>query len=278
MSTRKRTSNSVEKPSKKKRISLAEREKLICKKKLDALELEESQSKEDRFSPEERKILLDAYDIDGFKVFQDTKLLHQYLPNRRESDLKGLVQRLRLSLTSDDSKQKHNNLDDWHKTCQQLMNKYARDRKTNINNVFADALTLEASESMSQEPFYPSLIHEFAELLKGTFPNHVSAIDAQISMKLFDHLNSYVDSLDLTPLRDGSWLERSDWHKAQHSLALEGLDLVKECPTMKDLETDNSIEALCLELPKIRRIANILDPLQFNSLKHPFNPLEYNIT
>lgn len=276
MPPRKRPNTSAEESSKK-RLSATDREKLICKKKLDALELEESQSKEDRFSLEERRILLGAYAADGFKVFQDAKLLHQHLPNRRESDLKGLVQRLRQSLATDDSRQR-NNLDDWQKTCQQLMNKYARDRKTNINDVFADALMLEADESVSSEPYYPSLLRNFAELLRGIFPSHISPINAQISMKLFDHLNRFVETLDLTPLEDGSWLERSNWYRAQHSLALEGLDLVKECPTLRDLEQNNSIEALCLELPKIRRIANILDPLQFNSLKHPFNPLEYYIS
>lgn len=277
MPPRKRPNTSIGKSSKK-RLSATERERLICKNKLDALEAEESQSKEDRFSLEERRILLDAYDADGFKVFQDVKLLCQYLPNRRETDLKGLVQRLRQSLVSDDSKQQQNNLDDWQKTCQQLMNKYARDRKTNINHVIADALVLEADESVSQEPHYSSLLRNFSELLKGTFPNHISPINAQISMKLFAHLNTFVDSLDLTPLKDGLWLERANWHKTQHSLALDGLNLIRECPTLRDLETNNAIEALCLELPKIRRISNILDPLQFNSLKHPFNPLEYYIS
>lgn len=299
MAPRRKPNTSESDPgSKKRRISSTEREKLICKKKLDALEIEESQSKEDRFSPEERRILLNAYNVNGFKVFQDTKLLHQYLPNRKESDLKGLVQRLRLGLqttnqsaTNDGSKQEANYLDDWQRLCQQLVGNYAKDRKINICDVFADALMAEAdervasnsqqnsdtiveeSETACQKPDYPKLIRNFAELLKGTFPDNITPANAQVSMKLFDHINNVIESIDLqnelSTLADGTWLNSSiEEGKLSHNAALVGLETLdgttKKCPTFKDLERSRNIEALCLELPKIKRITDVLNPLHID--------------
>lgn len=268
-----------------KRISKTEVEKLICKKKLDKLEEEESQIREDRFNNSERRSLLDAYNIHGFQVFQDTKLLHHYLPNRRECDLKGLVLRLRSSLNPHNSniEGQSDHVDDWQKLCQQFMGNFAKDRKVNLDDVLSDALAALAEEesidskisepSSDIRPNYSILLKSFAHLLMGKFPDNLSPIDAQLSMNLFDHVNKVVDSFDLksalVSLEDGTWLETSMAQRRQRQeTALLGLDEIdgktKKSPTLRDLEKNRYIEALCLELPKIKRITDVLNPLFIN--------------
>lgn len=286
----------------KKHLSKTEIEKLICKKKLDALEQEESQIKEDRFSSEEKSRLLDAYNESGFQIFQDMKLLHKYLPNRKESDLKGLVQRLKTSLlarkeskpaTQDDQKLisgSHN--ENWQRLCQQMLGNHARDSKINLNDIYAEVLLLEAermqfenqsrnsaqqdNDSTSDDPNkpnYPKLMNSFAQLLMGKFPDNMTKANSRISVKLYDHLNSIIDSIDLDPIAksiaDGNWLNTTvEERHAVQQMALGGLSeidgVTKKCPSFKDIERNRNIEALCLELPKIKRITEVLNPLKLN--------------
>lgn len=300
MSSKKRkgTTKQNEVPTKVKRISKTETEKLICKKKLDALELEETRVKEDRFSPPERVQLLEAYNESGYNVFQDTKLLHKYLPNRKESDLKGLVQRLKTSLQqtnnitgSVDGRPHEHYLEDWQKVCQNLLGNFAKDKKINLDDILPDALADEAAELETKERLtrtttnedetgpdnsranYPKLLKSFAQLLMGKFPDCMTPINAQLLMRMFDHVNSLVDSCDLSAISDhlagGIWLETSiEERKQQQESALKGLNeydwTTKKCPTFKDLEKSQHIEALCLELPKIKRITDVLNPLRLN--------------
>jgi len=267
-------------PSKVKRVTKSDLEKLICKKKLDALELEESQSKEDRFSIIERRLLLDAYNENGFQVFQDTSLLHRYLPNRRERDLKGLIHRLRTSFQVDATRL--NPLDGWQKLCHQLLSSFAKDKRVNLDDVLAEALVIEPDKSGPDEasaqqndlePDYPKLLASFASLLMGKFPDNMSAANAHLSMRLFDHIESVVGTLNLktacASLENGTWLDEVKEQRSQRltmaNMGLEELDRqMKKCITVRDLERDRNIEALCLELPKIKRIAEVLNPLHID--------------
>lgn len=300
MSPRKRKSSAVEQretTTKVKRISKTDRERLICKKKLDALELEETRIKEDRFSPAERVRLLDAYNEEGYNVFQDTKLLHKYLPNRKESDIRGLVQRFKTTIQtsnaedSESEKSLEHSLDEWQKLCQQLLGNFAKDKKINLDDIIPDALIDEADELDTQKrlptattseheegfddqiPDYPKLLRSFAQLLMGKFPDSMNPINGQLSMRMFEHVNSLVDSHDLTSisncLESGAWLEATiEERRQRQELALKGLSdfdwTTKKCPTARDLERNQYIEALCLELPKIKRITDVLNPLRVN--------------
>lgn len=247
--------------------------KRISKRKLEKLDEEESQRVEDRFSSAERRVLLDAYNIHGFQVFQDFKLLQQYFPNRRESDLKELIKRLRSThcVGSQSS-----SLDGWQKLCQQMMGNFAKDRKVNLDDALAHALLTLAeekeieskqvdSESSDIKPDYPLLLRSFAQLLMGNFPDKMSPINAQISMNLFNHINRVVDSFDLkalASLEGGTWLEESIHHRRQRQeMALKGLNELDGAPTLRAIEKNRNIEALCLELPKIKRITDVLNPL-----------------
>lgn len=291
-SSNKNTSGEKDFTQSKKRVTKVDRERLICKKKLDALEEEESQTKEDRFNQEERRILIKAYNENGFNVFQDTGLLHKYFPNRKESDLKGLVQRLRLSLQSETNasqknitKQQNPN-EEWQKLCQLMMGNFAKDRKVNLEEVYADVLLQEAqdmeagvknnddgTDDLMDKPDYPKLLRSFAQLLMGRFPDNINPINAQLSMKLFEHLETVVDSIDLEAtfpsLYNGRWLEDNiEGRHLRQEMALKGLKefdgTTKKCPTFRDIEKYRNIEALCLELPKIKRITDVLNPLHLN--------------
>lgn len=292
---RKQDSGSDKNTNPSKRISKVEREKLICKKKLDKLDREESLKREDRFSSEEKKLLLDAYNEHGFKVFQDTKLLHQYLPNRREVDLNGLVQRLKTSLQANfDTTRSEQPLDKWQKLCQQLMSNYARNHKVNLDDVVSEALMAEArevSETNNEEtshmsprgsndeschkPDYSKLLESFAHLLMGKFPENMSAANAQLSMKLFEHINNVVSSFDFqttfSSLQEGAWLESvAEEGRMRQESALRGLQeidgITKKRPSLRDIDRSVDMKALCLELPKIKRITDVLNPLHLNEL------------
>lgn len=247
--------------------------------------IEESHCTEDRFSSGERKLLLEAYNKHGFQVFQNFELLHQYFPERRECDLKGLIQRLQVNLSNGKSAS-NEPIDGWHKLCLQSMSNFAKDRKVNMNNIFADALMAEAEEinnlnnakegesscSLTQ-PDYSKLLKSFAHLLMGRFPDNMSPVNAQLSMALFQHINKVVDSLDLktisSTLEADTWLQSTlEERQRRQELALKGLDeidgVTKKCPTLRDIEKNKNIEALCLELPKIKRIVDVLNPLHIN--------------
>lgn len=280
-----------------KRITKVEREKLLCKNKLDTLELEETQTKDDRFSPEEKKLLLEAYYEKGYQVFQDTKLLHQYLPLRRENDLKGLVERLRMSfLTGSQATPKQeedrraDNVDNWCKLSSQMMRNFAKDKKVNLDYVFADALMELADREVSDEdeskPNYPKLLKSFAQLMSGKFPDSMKPVNAQISMKLFDHINQVLESLDFKTafkdLENGTWLEETFQSRSEIQEAavrrLAESDVQKEALTLHHLKTDRNIQALCLELPKIKRIRDVFNPLHIGETmmsnllrQHPFD-------
>lgn len=277
MAPRKRKQTSGE-PTKK-RMTKADREKLICKKKLDALEIEESLAKEDRFDAAERERLLDAYNESGFQVFQDMKLLQRYFPNRRENDLKGLVQRLRSSLQANsDDDTADVTLDEWQKLCQNLMGSFARDKKANFDDALADALTIAADDINpticdNNEPNNPDLLRSFAQLLRGKFPDNMTPANAAVSMKLFEHINGLLNSINVystfPSLADGRWLESAnDEARRRQEMALKGLGeidgLIKKCPTLRDIRDSSNIEALCLELPKIKRITEVLNPLHID--------------
>lgn len=272
-----------------KRTSKGKLETLICKKKLDALEREESLTKDDRFNLAEKKILLEAFDNEGLQVFQDTKKLHKYFPNRKESDLRGLLDRLKIVCQSRERAQNPQQpsqtfvLDDWIRLCQQLVSSFARDKKVNLDDALADSM-LELANEMTQTdvegasdncsndltPNYPKLLEYLAQLLMGKFPDKPSTANAQLSMKLFEHLNEFVESFDcsqpLQSLISGEWLKGVQEELCStQELALKGLDKIdgkiKKCPTVKDIKVDEEIEALCLELPKIKRITDMLNPL-----------------
>lgn len=277
-----------------KRSSRSDIEKHICKKKLDALGFEEGQNREDRFSFEEKKRLLDAFNEHGFHVFENTNLLHQYFPARRECDLKGLVQRLRVNC-ADPKVERSQPIDDWQKLCHQLMGNFAKSRHINLDDIFADALKLEAESRLQKlsscsttcdsandantnhiKADFPHLIKNFAQLLQGKFPDSMNPINAQISMKLFEHVNNVADSIDINKLLssvlDGSWLDSvMEERRIKQDMALKGLEeidgMMKKCPTMRDIEKNKNIEALCLELPKIKRITDVLNPLSLSELE-----------
>lgn len=283
-----------------KRVTKSEIEKQICKKKLDALDLEESQIKEDRFSPEERKCILEAYNERGFQVFNDTSLLHQYLPDRRESDLKGLIQRLKANVQNcipeegarPPTVNNSDPLDDWQRLCQKFMGNFAKDKRINLDEIYADALLAEVEEKKLEipkdsnndiilndedddlKPDYAALLKSFAQMLTGKFPDTLNTVNSLISMKLYDHVFSIVDKIDnslLLSIEDGRWLEGyKEERQSQLEAALKGLEEIdgktKKCPTLRDLEKNRDIEALCLELPKIKRITDVLNPLHFNEL------------
>lgn len=272
-----------------KRVTRTQIEESICSKRLNALDQEESKNLEDRFSAPERRILLDAYNERGFGVFQDTQLLSQYFPNRSESNLKGLIQRLKTQGPNsgpDDSAKgelcKIDYVDDWRTLCHQLLGNYVKDRKINIEDSIPEALSavadsLEAKLSESGEvvvneegPNYPQLIRSFAQLLTGRFPDDMTPANARLSSSLFEHVCGMVESVDINSLQskfdNGKWLESNHIIRQERfKLALEGLEKIdgktKKCPTIRDLEKDKSMEALCLELPKIKRISDMLNPL-----------------
>ena len=292
--TQANTANDSDRANPPKRISKAEQEKLICKKKLDALALEESLTTEDRLNAKEREQLLQGYNQYGFQIFQDTKLLHQFLQNRRESDLKGLVQRLKTGLQSAPQVQEETT-NEWLKLCQNLMGNFARDKRVNLDDALADALLLVADEreridriklqhpddnlqndnvsDKTEKPNYPELLRSFAQLLSGRFPDNMTPTNARISMKLFDHINGVVDRLyplaSFASIEDGSWIENATLERRRRQeMAQKGLEdlsrLPKESITCRDLERNRNIEALSLELPKIKRISEIFNPLNIN--------------
>lgn len=277
-----------------KRVTKSDIERKICKRKLDSLEQEESQIKEDRFSAEEKRCLLEAYHKKGFQVFNDPALLHQFLPHRREIDLKGLLERLKINIqasfhTEESKSAPSDPLDDWEKLCHKLIGNFAKDRKINLDEIISDALlselerkeieTLDLANSdtlvdeQDESSFnYSQLLRSFAQMLMGNFPDSMNAATRQVSIKLYEHINNLVSSIadsTLTTLEDGVWLQEAvrEQH-LQQELALKGLKELeatsKKCPTERDLEKNKNIEALCLELPKIKRITDVLNPLHLN--------------
>jgi hypothetical protein len=247
---------------------------------------------EDRFTQAERTCLLEAYDKLGFQAFQDMHLLREFLPGRTERDLKGLIDRLRAGLqqeTSTDADDRMGNLDEWLRLCQGLMGNFARDKRVNLDDALADALTMVAQERQLNDqgnprqsdtnedsscgPNHPELLRSFAQLLMGKFPNNMTAANARISRKLFDHITSLVDSMDLDKMaqliEQAAWLKIStEERRRRQEMALAGLEeldsKMKKCPTLRDLDESKNIEALCLELPKIKRITELLNPLNIN--------------
>lgn len=272
-----------------------EREQLVCRDKLDTLEQAESLSTEDRFSSTEKNRLLEAYNQHGFQVFQDMRLLQQFFPDRSEINLKGLLNRLKTRLQQEgapsggDYDDKSDNLSQWQRLCVSLMGNFARDKRVNLDDALADALMQTALERELDEqhqgrtinkeacdgsqPNYPELIKSFAQLLAGKFPDNMTPANARISMRLFEHINGLVDSIDLQQIskefEQATWLVTStDERRSRQDMALKGLAeverLMKNGPTLRDLKTSKNLEALCLELPKIKRITELLNPLQIN--------------
>lgn len=247
-------------------------EQMVCKRKLDALEQQESQSKEDRFTFAEKKQLLEAYNKHGFQVFQDVKLLQQFFPNRSESDLAGLLQRLKYGLGSmgDPGEDR---LAEWNLLCTNLMGNFARDKRVNIDNAIADALEMVASsvqdlcdnqESSNAVPNYPELLKSFSQLLTGKFPINITKANAKVSMKLYEHINWLVESSDLlrSPgiIEDGLWLkEATDKRTKQLEEAKKTFENLPNCPRLKDTKV-----SLFLELPKMKRITEFLNPLRMD--------------
>lgn len=283
-STSKIQDNAPNKP-KVKRMTKAAIEKSICRKKLEALEQEESKNSEDRFSFAEKKILLNAYNERGFTVFQDMRVLQPYLPNRSITDLKGLIQRLEVQSPSSSQAQETraaNNIDEWQTLCQQLLNSLVKDRKINIEDSIPEALTAIADDLRVKfadhdcdivAVDYSELVKSFAQLVSGKFPNNMTPVEARLSIRLFEHVCSLVESLDIDLLQlklgSGRWLGEDQQRRHDRAvLAQKGLDMIdgktKKCPTVRDFETDKNIEALCLELPKVRRATDMLNPLCIN--------------
>lgn len=277
----------------KKRLTKVEREQLVCSDRLKAIEQLESLSTEDRFSQAEKSRLLDAYNQHGFQAFQDMHLLQEFFPHRSETNLKGLLNRLKTRLQRElpDEQTNTDDLNQWQRLCINLMGNFARDKRVNLDDVLADALLLVAEERElnerrnqqidtnnagnvnQEEPNYPELLRSFAQLLSGKFPENMTPANARISMRLFDHVNGLVDSMDIekvsSSLEQGSWLnESTDERRKNQEMALIGLEeldrVVKGCPTVRDVEKSRNIEALCLEMPKIKRITELLNPLHIN--------------
>lgn len=252
-------------------------------------EKEDPSANVDRFTQSERNSLLDAYDKLGFQVFQDMHLLRQFLPDRTENDLRGLISRLKVGLqqdaTSNMNEDKIGDLDEWLRLCQSLMGNFAKDKRVNMDDVLADALMIVAQEREHAEmqeqqhndpdkPNYPELLRSFSQLLAGKFPNNMTPANARISSKLFDHITDLADSMNLDQIgpiiESGSWLQSSaDERRRRQKMALMGLDELergmKKSPSLRDMNSEN-IEALCLELPKIQRITELLNPLSINKM------------
>lgn len=291
---------------KTKRRSQSQIIETICKSRLDALEQEETYSKDNTLTLEEKKILLEAYYEKGFPVFQDTKLLNQYLPNRREADLKGLIARLAKGSSINQVKPKNDvedkgesqsslapnrdevsNLDEWQDLSRKLITKFAQDRKVAIEDVYGDVMMLisrdesviidepkqgQVEDGSSNMPNPSKILASFGNLLQGKFPERPTSQDAAIMMRLFDDLNQLASRIDLdrlSTLSDGSWLAKSlPSRRAQQKNALEGLNKIDgkivKGPSMNDIDLDSNLEALCLELPKIKRITDALNPLHID--------------
>lgn len=271
-------------PPPAKRVSKVEREQMICHKKIKALDQEESIANEDRFSFPEKERLLEAYYENGFKVFQDIKLLQQYFPDRRENDLKSLLERLCNCLQASETS-RFQAINEWEQICLNLVRNFSRDKKISIDEVIAHALALAAEHfekpSTSSRtrarsgprscPDYSKLLKDFSELLRGHFPEKTSPINAAVSIKLFEHINDLASSVDanekLKTLFDGSWLiEAASESRERHDMALKGVEELrgKSCPSQQDLEENLNIAALCLELPKIKRIVDVLNPMHLS--------------
>lgn len=283
--------------------------KLICKAKLDALDQEENLSKDNRFTFEEKRRLLEAYQEKGYPVFQDTKLLSKYLPNRREADLKGLLERLKLSLsnqlsskagTSSQSEEAKpsdkisqvSNVTKWQDLSRKLMNKFAQNKKVGIDDVYTDTLmdltrddvemipdcddtdqNIEGKTVRTRGPDYRKILASLSQLMEGKFPERPTGSDASIMMRLFDDLNTIVSNIDLSrldQLAEGRWLHNSFEPNRKHQeSALVGLDKIDPDDIKRDemgskIESDRNLEALCLELPKIKRITDVLNPLHID--------------
>lgn len=267
-------------PRKRKQSTTAEQ--LICQKKIKALDQEESLSNDDRFTVAEKQKLLEAYYANGFKVFQDIKLLQQYIPDRRENDLKGLLDRLCHGLQVSEISQ-FQAIDGWQRICQNLVGNFSRDKKVSLDDILVESLAQSAGELASSsrdatsedKPNYCKLLRDFSELLRGHFPENTTPANAAISTNLFEHINTIVSSVDATSslesVFDGSWLlEAAESKRHRHEMALKGIQelksMSKTCPTRRDLNQNPNIEALCLELPKIRRIVDVLNPLHLNEV------------
>lgn len=277
------TSEIPDKP-KVKRITKAIIEKSICKRKLDALDQEESKNLEDRFNFHEKKALLEAYNERGFTVFQDMQVLQPYLPNRSLADLKGLIQRLEVqssSLNQEQESKSISHIDGWQSLCQNLLNSHVKDRKINIEHSIPEALTSIANDLKTQPQNcdtegavdYSTLVESFSQLVSGKFPDNMTPSEAKISGSLFDHICAMADSIDVkileSRMKDGCWLEESQVRREKRlELARKGLNRIdgktKKCPTLRDMERDKSMEALCLELPKIKRVTDMLNPLSID--------------
>lgn len=282
-------------PPPTKRLTKPEREKLIVKAKLDSLEQEESLIKDDRLSAEEKKRLLDAYNDHGFHVFHNQELLIQYIPNRRAQDITGFIHRMQTTLQmqnfdrqSKSDQPECSKLDEWERLSNQLTRNFAKGSKNHLGDVFTDALMQLADEFKQTSttppedggPNYSELLENFAQLMAGKFPERTSPINGQISRQIFDHINSIVDSIDLRPIVEliehGKWMEsdRDERLKAQE-MALEGLQQSKGQLSFNGFEKSKHIETLCLELPKIKRLTEMLNPLRVNkNLMESANKLE----
>lgn len=266
-------------PRKRKQTTKAEREQIICQKKIKALDKEESISNEDRFTVAEKRKLLEAYYANGFKVFQDVKLLQQYLPDRRENDLKGLLSRLCHGLQVSETSQ-FQAIDEWQRICQNLVGNFSRDKKVSLDDILVESLAQAAEELMTtsdvtggEKPDYCKLLKDFSELLRGHFPENTTPTNAAVSTRLFEHIKAIVSSIDATTslesIFDGSWLlEAAETRRQRHEMALKGMEdlrsMSKTSPTRRDLSQNPNVEALCLELPKIRRIIDVLNPLHLH--------------
>lgn len=252
-------------------------EKMICKNTSRAIDQRETMATSDRFTSDEKKKLLEAYNKCGFQAFQNMKLLQEYIPGRTENDLKGLISRLKSSIDSSESRD-DDHLDDWQRLCFNLMGIYSRTKQANVNEVLSDALQRAAEEldldkryhcDDDRQPNYPKLLNSFSQLLMGRFPDNMTPANARISMRMFDHVNAVTKSIDIERLTsemgDGRWLdEATSSSRSQQEMALKGLDeldkTLKSGLTVKDLENKN-LQALCAELPKIKLMREVLDPL-----------------
>lgn len=252
-------------------------EATICRKRLDALDKQEL-PRSDRFSLEEKQQLLRAYNERGFTIFQNTSLLKQYFSQRHEADLRGLIERYSLNLPPKDE----NPLLEWQNICNKSLGAYAKDKKINLDTGLSDAFAVQAealkiSEEKTEidcdnEPDYADLLACFSNLLAGKFPEQMKPVNAIVSMKLYEDLMHVVDNIDvdrLKPLEDGTWLSGiQDRRKTRQTLACQGLEeldiQLKKCPSKADIDKSPAIEALCLELPKIKRIEHLLNPLHID--------------
>lgn len=274
-------------------MSTVEKEKLICKSKLEALDLEESQIKDDRFSCDEKMILLNAFQKEGYQIFQDMSLLHKYMPLRRESDLKGLVERLhnKLNSVNPDSESEAQQIDGWLKLSQQILGNFAKDKRVSMDDVFSEAVRIAAparqpdmhdsSQVSDSSPNTNNILNYLAQLLSGRCPQKLNNADALVCSKLHDHIDNLAASIDVSRLDGSIWhdhLQTSlDKSKHRQERALEGLNKVdgtfKKHPSANDIQGDQDLEALCLELPKIRRITDMLNPLRIDEslMKHLFD-------